>query len=1159
MSAFLVVATPRSATGYTASLLASLGLDCGHERYFKVKTDVSAFLNEPGFVGDCSWMAVPFIDQVPADIPIVHQTRDPLKTIRSLLELRFLNLDSESRPVRTGPRARFTEFAMAHCPEVLGCKTELERAAWFYYHWNRKIDAVADGRRVLRVRVEDLDAKLLRNVMAFIGAELSDDADERLERALGVLPTDVNAKTRDKTPLEGEVTWEVLPPAVVELAESYGYGVESAGHASPSRAGDDREGLGDSTATADLHRAIVDLTSRLRNVELVCRDRAQAGGMSNGDAQFRGATRIALEDVARELENSRGRLDVSVMLRRVRNCIRRYSVDMLAVRPVELLVDITRDFLRQADSQMRREAEEIRSAIAKESAEASEKLESVEARHKAEIANLKRDHALALERLQRERELTISGLQRQNAEELKRTKVSHKESSQKRQVKHDKEIRKLRAELQALRKAHEQAVAALRSVRSRVSRQTDQLELVRAELDLRENEVRYQLGDALVGAWYNPLRVFCLPGRAAKLFFEGVRRARARRLAEREETRLLASDGGAPVTSVVAESRGSGDNGSVTVLEARLDERKPQEKEAPETVKLEFPPAPRPVLPPRLPVKAGVLMDEFTYECFRDECHLTTFTPNDWKEVLSANSPDFLFVESTWRGNDGTWRTMVNRASYDEDHPLPRLIGWCKSQGIPTVFWNKEDPPNFDRFVSAACMCDHIFTSDEDCIPRYRERVGHDRVYALPFAAQPSIHNPINCKAERLGELCFAGTYYREKYPQRRRDIETLLRPAMSRDLRIFDRQHGYTKSNFYKFPKEYEPFIAGGLPYMEMVSAYKAYNIFLNINSVRESPTMFSRRVLELLACGTAVISTASLGVEKLLGRDAVAMVETEEEAAEWMDKLIGDPEFRERMIIRGQRRVFCEHTYEQRLRTILDAIGLDVAAPRRRVSVVTVTNRPALLQSVIDNYQRQAYPDKELIVVLNNDGFSISEVREQLAAVEGARVLQRPESCTLGECLNHAIDNSQFEFVAKFDDDDFYGEDYLTDMVNASLYSGTEVIGKRSYFAYIQGRGCLAVRFPGAEHQHSPLVSGATLFVRRDLFEDVRFPEDVKRGVDTQFQRACTDRGYGIYSADRYNFVANRLNSGNGHTWNISDDEFLEKCQVVAQTDDYRGLVCV
>ena len=47
---------------------------------------------------------------------------------------------------------------------------------------------------------------------------------------------------------------------------------------------------------------------------------------------------------------------------------------------------------------------------------------------------------------------------------------------------------------------------------------------------------------------------------------------------------------------------------------------------------------------------------------------------------------------------------------------------------------------------------------------------------------------------------------------------------------------------------------------------AYRAYKIFLNVNSVHESPTMFSRRVFELLSSYTNVLSTPSVGITEIL-----------------------------------------------------------------------------------------------------------------------------------------------------------------------------------------------------------------------------------------------------------------------------------------------------
>ena len=51
-------------------------------------------------------------------------------------------------------------------------------------------------------------------------------------------------------------------------------------------------------------------------------------------------------------------------------------------------------------------------------------------------------------------------------------------------------------------------------------------------------------------------------------------------------------------------------------------------------------------------------------------------------------------------------------------------------------------------------------------------------------------------------------------------------------------------------------------------------------------------------------------------------------------MDRLLRDPEFRDRMIIRGQRRIFQEHTYELRLRQVIDTLGLELSSATSVVS---------------------------------------------------------------------------------------------------------------------------------------------------------------------------------------------------------------------------------
>lgn len=717
--------------------------------------------------------------------------------------------------------------------------------------------------------------------------------------------------------------------------------------------------------------------------------------------------------------------------------------------------------------------------------------------------------------------------------------------------------RKVRAELaanQAQVKKNKAAQASVertaRGLRARTDRQAELVAYFKAESELRHEEVRYQLGDAFVRCFYNPLEVFLLPGRMMKLFARGMSRRRERNRLEKAEftPRAAAAPPAqrAPATTTPAES--------VAPSPAVAAEPAP----APEKPKFEFVPVEVPDGPPRLSIKMAAVLDEFTYQCFKPECSILAVTPQDWKQKLETERPDFLFVESAWKGNNGAWQSQLTRAQHIENSPLLEMVEWCKARKIPTVFWNKEDPPNFEHFIYVAKNFDHIFTTDENCIPRYREHVDHDRIYALPFAAQTAIHNPVGCREERYGNLCFAGTYYAKRHASRRGDIDLLLQPALEHGLTIFDRMHGYTKSDYYHFPPEYADAIHGSLSYPEMVDAYKRFNIFLNVNSVTDSPTMFSRRVLELLACGTPVISTYALGIEKLLGRDAVALVETQEDVRRWMDRLLSDTDFADRMVLRGQRRIFSEHTYTHRLRTVLEKIGLAAKESPRRVSVVTCTNRPDFIENIIENYERQVWPEKELVLVLNSDSFNIDDVRRRLASVPDARVFQVPEERSLGECLNRAIDETEFEYWTKFDDDNFHGENFLTDLMAAFTYTDAGVVGKCSYFAHLEGEHVLALRFPEQEHRYVKFLSGSAMIVQRRVLDEVRFPER-SVGEDTRFLKDCVEKGFRMYSTDRFNYVVRRAASTDEHTWKIETDEYLKKCRVVARTDDYTSHVVV
>ena len=129
------------------------------------------------------------------------------------------------------------------------------------------------------------------------------------------------------------------------------------------------------------------------------------------------------------------------------------------------------------------------------------------------------------------------------------------------------------------------------------------------------------------------------------------------------------------------------------------------------------------------------------------------------------------------------------------------------------------------------------------------------------------------------------------------------------------------------------------------------------------------------------------------------------------------------------------------------------------RGVSIITCTKRPAYLQNILNNYLRQDFSPKELIIIINNNAINLEHWRRQAVQYPNVKVLRIDEKIGQGACLNYAANQAVFDYVAKFDDDDYYAPAYLSNAVAALENSGAGVVGKASWFLYFEGSRTLAL----------------------------------------------------------------------------------------------------
>ncbi|WP_010283362.1 glycosyltransferase family 2 protein [Bacillus timonensis] len=218
--------------------------------------------------------------------------------------------------------------------------------------------------------------------------------------------------------------------------------------------------------------------------------------------------------------------------------------------------------------------------------------------------------------------------------------------------------------------------------------------------------------------------------------------------------------------------------------------------------------------------------------------------------------------------------------------------------------------------------------------------------------------------------------------------------------------------------------------------------------------------------------------------------------------------------------------------------------------ISVIVCTNRENMIENVFHNYDSQAYLDKELIIVLNDNDMDMDLWNTWAKEYHNVRVFQLDSSITLGECLNFAIEQSTYDFIAKFDDDDYYAPNYLNEAIEAVYHSKGDVIGKRSIYTYLEGSDVLVVYSPGFENTITKTVAGSTLFFKKDIWEKFNFPK-TNVDADTLFLTTVYNNGYQIYSTSKLNHLLIRRKNSENHTWYMTDKAFLEDSETV----DYKG----
>jgi glycosyltransferase involved in cell wall biosynthesis len=159
----------------------------------------------------------------------------------------------------------------------------------------------------------------------------------------------------------------------------------------------------------------------------------------------------------------------------------------------------------------------------------------------------------------------------------------------------------------------------------------------------------------------------------------------------------------------------------------------------------------------------------------------------------------------------------------------------------------------------------------------------------------------------------------------------------------------------------------------------------------------------------------------------------------------------------------------------------------------IMPTANRRTFVSIAIARFLSQSYEHKEL-VILDNGSDSI----EDLVPVDSRiRYYRETNLRKIGSVRNRACELSRGDFIAHWDDDDWYPSDRLERQIQQLTANAAELCGTSRLYFIDEQRACA---WEYAESGSRPWIAGSSLVYRKTLWQSQPFPE-VPVGEDTLF----------------------------------------------------------
>lgn len=204
-------------------------------------------------------------------------------------------------------------------------------------------------------------------------------------------------------------------------------------------------------------------------------------------------------------------------------------------------------------------------------------------------------------------------------------------------------------------------------------------------------------------------------------------------------------------------------------------------------------------------------------------------------------------------------------------------------------------------------------------------------------------------------------------------------------------------------------------------------------------------------------------------------------------------------------------------------------------KIWLVVPFSRPKFLENVKKNISQQNFKDIKLCIVENGDaiGYCKSVGFEPDLLLTSGNHQSKAKNAGIAEIRSKYPGS----YVSIFDDDDYYGPNYLQEIYESS--DKADVVGKLCIITKLANDQMVLTHDIGYYNTYVPYVQSATAsYWADDAFD---YNENLKSGEENFWAGQMTRSGRKIYSTSMFNFCYMRRLSG--HTYQATDEQFMDR----------------